>query len=255
MVFAALLLWCAAGFRWWRLAQRPHAPALRAIAIALVAIAVAATVNVPSIARGLDRLVDWPNIADVIKQIGIVIAACGNQMMLLHLDRGTDMGPNAARARWTLAGVVSLGSVALFLAAGRVQEAAGDHFAEAYAGTRWLAESRLLVTVYAGLMLGAVVVLCVRHATATALGRGVVVVGAGAAVMVVYCVLRVVYIGGHRLGYAVPASLYTAGTDLAKLGLPLVAIGTLAPAAEAWLRARRDLAGQAATAACVCPDD
>lgn len=240
----AVLLWLAAGMRIWRSWQKRHADALRAIAIALVAIAVAATVNIPEVARWVDDTCGWPNAADLIKQIGIVVAACANQVMLLHLQTAPGEEPPAAgriRARWAAAGAVSALSVMLFLIGGRHREV-GTEFARVYAGTRWLSESRLVVTIYAAVILSLVVRLCFKQWDRSALGRGVLILAAGAAVMVIYCIARTIFLVGHRFGYAVPNSVFDFGTHCVQLGLPLVAIGTLLPAFETWLRARGDLA-------------
>lgn len=242
-VLVAVMLWAAAVMRTWRSWQKRHAAGLQAIAIALIAIAVAATVNIPDVARGVDKALGWPNIADLIKQIGIVVAACGNQVMLLHLQTapGTE-SPDAGRirARWNGAAAVSVLSMVLFLLGGRHPEA-GAQFARVYAGTPWLSESRLVVTVYAAVILSLVVRLCLKQLDRSALGRGVLILAAGAGVMVIYCIFRTVYLVGHRLGDAMPTSVFDLGTHLAQVGLPLVAIGTLLPAFETWLRARRDL--------------
>jgi hypothetical protein len=95
--------------------------------------------------------------------------------------------------------------------------------------------------VYAAVILSLVVRLCLRQLDRSALGRGVLILAAGAGVMVVYCIARTVFLVGHRLGEPVPAWVFDVGTVLAGVGLPLVAIGTLLPAIETWLRARRDL--------------
>ena len=242
-VVVAVMLWAAAAMRTWRSVQKRHASGLRAIAVALIAIAVAATVNIPEVARWVDDVVGWPNIADLIKQIGIVVAACGNQVMLLHLQTAPgEMPPDAGRirARWNGAAAVSVLSVALFLIGGRHHEA-GAQFARVYAGTPWLSESRLVVTLYAAVILSLVVRLCIKQLDRSALGRGVLILAAGAGVMVIYCIARTIFLVGRRLGAAVPMSVFDLGTHLAQLGLPLVAIGTLLPAFETWLRARRDL--------------
>lgn len=242
-LLVAVMLWAAAGMRAWRSLQKRHAAGLRAIAIALIAIAVAATVNIPDVARWVDDTSGWPNIADLIKQIGIVVAACSNQVMLLHLQTASGEKPPDAgriRARWNGAATVSVLSVVLFLLGGRHREA-GAQFARVYAGTPWLSESRLVVTVYAAVILSLVVRLCLKQLDRSALGRGVLILAAGAGVMVTYCIARTIFLVGHRLGAAVPTSVFDLGTHLAQLGLPLVAIGTLLPAFETWLRARRDL--------------
>jgi hypothetical protein len=241
----ALLLWIAAAMRIWRAWQKRHAAGLRAIAIALVAIAVAATVNIPDVAKWVDNTSGWPNVADLIKQIAIVGAACGNQVMLLHLQ--TPPGENTPdagriRVRWTAAAAVAGLSLLLFLIGGRHHEA-GALFARVYAGTPWLSESRLVVTIYAAVILSLVVRLCLKQWDRSALGRGVLLLASGASVMVIYCVARAIFLVGHRLGYAVPNAVFDFGTRCVQVGLPLVAIGTLLPAFETWLRARRDLAG------------
>jgi len=244
LVFVALLMWLAAIVRVWRATQRPHAAGLRSIAIALVSIAIATTVNVPAVASWFDALVRWPNSADLVKQLTIVIAAAGNQIMLLHLRRdelgdSTESRPARTGIRWALATAICLASSACFFVGGRQAEAA--EFARTYAGTPWLSESRLIVTVYAAVILASVTRLCLQQWDRSVLGRGILLLASGAGVMVLYCIARIIFLVGHRLGYAVSGDLYELGTTISKIGLPLVAIGTLLPTVEAWWYARRDL--------------
>jgi hypothetical protein len=247
----AVLLWLAAGIRIWRSAQKPHAAGLRALAIALVAIAIAATVNIPVVATWVDTTSRWPNIGDLVKQITIVIAACGNQVMLLHLQAdssgdtaGTyhDEPARRIRGHWAAAAAVSALSMMLFLIGGRYREV-GTEFARIYAGTPWLSDSRVVVTVYAAVILCFVVRLCLKQVERSALGRGILLLAVGSAVVVIYCVARIVFLLGHRIGIAVPNSVFDFGTICIDIGLPLVALGTLVPAFEMWRRARRDLRG------------
>ena len=137
----AVLLWLAAGIRIWRSAQKPHAAGLRALAIALVAIAIAATVNIQVVATWVDTTSRWANIGDLVKQITIVVAACGNQVMLLHLQADSsgdtagvyrDEPARRIRGHWAVAAGVSALSMMLFLIGGRYREV-GTEFARIYA--------------------------------------------------------------------------------------------------------------------------
>jgi hypothetical protein len=212
----AVLLWLAAGIRIWRSAQKPHAAGLRALAIALVAIAIAATVNIQVVATWVDTTSRWPNIGDLVKQITIVIAACGNQVMLLHLQADSsgdtagayhDEPARRIRGHWAVAAGVSALSMMLFLIGGRYREV-GTEFARIYAGTPWLSDSRVVVTVYAAVILCFVVRLCLKQVERSALGRGILLLAVGSAIVVIYCVARIVFLLGHRIGIAVPNSVF-----------------------------------------------
>jgi len=233
------LLWVAAILRLFRGRQRPHAASLQSITVALFAIALAGTVDIAPVSEALGRWVHWPNIGSALKNVGIVVAAVANQVMLLHLDRGSALTRRSITRRWRIAGVVSAVSLALFFAGGRYPQ--NPSFVLATAGEPWVSDSRLVVTVYAAYVLTAVTILCRRQITWTPLGRGLGVLGSGAALMVAYSVLRVVYLGGHSVGIDVPDWVYAAGSDTSALGLALVALGTLLPSLEQAWRSRRDL--------------
>lgn len=244
--FAAVVLWTAALFRGWRSFQNPHSRSLRAIAVALTGIAISATVNVALVAREVDAWTGWPNVGELVKELGIVLSACATLVMFWHLTRGpsTEEGESWRRVTqvcWGVASMVGCVALILFVAGGRTAEANGINFNLINASRPWIAESSLLVTAYAVVILALVAWLCARQATTSPLGRGITVLAAACVVLVLYGVARMVYIGGHRYGLDVPLNVYTAGTYLSELGLPLLALGSLVAPGELYVRSRREL--------------
>lgn len=117
-----------------------------------------------------------------------------------------------------------------------------DHdFTRDIGGHHWAAASRLVVELYAAYVLSKVALLCRRELNRSPLGRGLALLGAGAATLVVHAALRMAYIGGNALGLGVPVGVFRVGSVVAALGLGLVAIGTMATPVEQALRARLEL--------------
>ncbi len=233
---AAAALWLAAAFRLVRLRQRPHSRSLRAMTIALAALAFGATMTIPPVARAIDAVSHVPDLSSAFKETGIVLTAAAVELMLSLVRWGPALTRRAVCARWVVAAAVAVVALAMAFLAGP-----GVNWGVEGTGP-WIAESRLLVTAYSMIVLVRVVVLCVRNRTATALGRGVVVMGTGAAVVVIYCVVRGEYLLTARYFSTPPVWVYDVGTRLASVGLALIALGTVLAPMEQWVRARRGLA-------------
>lgn len=241
VVVVASLLWAAALFRFARSRARPHAGALRALTIALFAIAVAATMNVPAAASAVKFVLGWPNATAAIQDAAVVVTAAGNQVMLLHLDRGSQLRPAAVRYRWCAAATVCAAVFLLVLAAGRGPVASTAAFGTGVGATGWLGAARVVAYLYALPVLVEVVLLCRRQATRTNLGIGVAVLGVGAGFTLLAVLLRLVYLVARALVVTTPSIVYVAGSAALDLGGLLIALSTvLAPVAE-WVRGRVDL--------------
>lgn len=236
-----MLLWGAAAFRLTRSLARPHAAALRALTIALFAIAVGATMNVPAAASAVKSGLGWTNATAAIQDAAVVVTAAGNQVMLLHLDRGARLRPAAVRNRWCAAAAACAAVFLLVFAAGRGPMTSTADFGTGVGATGWLGAARVVAYLYALPVLVEVVLLCRRQATKTNLGLGVAVLGVGAGFTLLAVLLRLVYLGARALGVTTPSIVYPAGSAALDLGGLLIALSTvLAPVAE-WVRGRVDL--------------
>ena len=238
------VFWLAAVVRAWRWRRAPKSPALRAIAIALLSIAVALTLDLPAVqqvlAAGPLRSGTPDNIADLGKQLAIVTGAWACQSLLLHLTRGAEVTNTSERTRARLAITVAVLSTAIYLVPLISPDTARNP--ESGIAQPFITESRLLVLVYAGTVLFLVMKLCWTHTGSGSLGNGVRIMGTGCGVMVAYALTRIVYFAGAHYGHTLLPAVYRAGDFLQILGLGLIAIGTLIPRlgrAVAGHRARR----------------
>jgi len=244
LLTVAVVFWLAAIVRAWRWRQAPGSPSLRAIAIALLSIAVALTLDLPAVQR---FLTEGPlqsgtpdNVADLGKQLAIVTGAWACQSLLLHLTRGAAVTAESERSRARLALAVAVVSTVIYLVPLVDPSTARDP--DAGIAQPFITESRLLVLVYAGTVLFFVMRLCWTHTGSGSLGSGVRVMGAGCGVMVAYAITRMTYFAVAHYGSTQLPTLYRAGDLLQVLGLTLIAIGTLIPRVGRTLvshRARR----------------
>lgn len=231
LLTVTVVFWLAALVRAWRWYRAPASPALRAIAIALLAIAIALTFDLPAIQRSLAQ---WPldthtpdNLAELGKQLAVVTRAWACQSLLLHLTRGVKTTKDSERARALLAIAVAVVSSTIYavpLFAPRLGEEPGSGMAVPF-----ITESWLLVLVYAGTVLFFVMRLCWTHSGGGTLGGGVRVMGAGCGVMVGYALTRITYFSAARYGHTLLPDLYHLGDQLKVVGLGLIAVGTLIP--------------------------
>ena len=151
------LLWAAALVRLVRGRRRRHAGSLHAITVALFAIALAGTVDIPYISTLMDRMTRWTNTGPALKSVCIIVAAAANQVMLLHLVRGRSLRRRDVKVRWWAAAAASALSLVLFAAAGRLP--VDDMFTRDLGVHPWAAASRLLVELYAAYVLSLVALL------------------------------------------------------------------------------------------------
>lgn len=225
------VFWAAAAVRAWRWYTFPRAPELRAITTALLAIALALTLDLPSVQRLLARLLPHPAgpgaISDLGKQVAIVVGAWACQSLLLHLTHGAAATRASERRRTGLALTVGIVTTGIYLVA-LIDPALSDEPGAGIAQP-FVTESRLLVLLYAGTVLFFVMMLCWTHPGGGSLGGGVWLMGAGCAVMVAYALTRILYFSAARYAHAQLPEVYHLGDQLQAAGLGLVALGTLVP--------------------------
>ncbi len=236
---AAAVLWGAAIFRFVRVRQRPHSRSLRAMAFALLALALATTMTFPPAANAINWGSHWSGMSGALKEIGIAATAAAVELMVSFVRSGPALTRRAVRVRCWVAAAVAIASLVLLVPAGSGVDFSQDRLSEITGAAPWIAESRLLVTAYGLIVLTRVVVLCVLNRTSTALGRGVGALGLGAGVMVAYCVVRGYFLVSARYFTAPASVIYHVGTMLASVGLALIAIGTVWSPVEHWIRFRR----------------
>ncbi len=236
---AAAVLWVAAIFRFVRVRQRPHSRSLRAMAFALLALALATTMTFPPAADVIDWGSRWAGTSGALKEIGIVATAAAVELMVSFVRSGPALTRRAVLVRCWVAAAVAIASLVLLVPAGSGVDFSEDRLSEITGAAPWIAESRLLVSAYGLIVLTRVVVLCVLNRTSTALGRGVGALGLGAGIMAAYCVVRGYFLVSARYFTAPASVIYHVGTLLASVGLALIAIGTVWSPVEHWIRFRR----------------
>lgn len=241
LVAVTAVFWAAAIVRAWRWSRSPDNPAVRATAIALLAIALALTLDIPSVRNALAASGSHSqfgiNPGDLAKQIAIVVGAWACQSLLLHLTRGPEATRASEARRALLAGTVAAVSTAVYLTRGFAS--GGPDAGDAGIAQPWATEARLLVLAYAGTVLFFVARLCWRHSAGGSLGRGVAVMGLGCAVMVVFALTRFIAFALAQYADVLLPGLFTAGDYLQVLGLAVIAAGTLVPWLGGIARRRR----------------
>lgn len=114
-VLPASLLWAAVIWRWPR-SRRSQADT--ALLVALLALAVTATLEIPGIESALHRLVPGePNLPYLAKHLLVVVVGASAHEVLRGVTLNAALAANGTRARTLLAAVVVAVLVALFLAA------------------------------------------------------------------------------------------------------------------------------------------
>lgn len=235
LVAVAAVFWLAAAIRAWRWRQYPDSPALRAVAIALLAIAIAATLDIPYVRDLFTGGQDDPsafNPGNMGKQIAIVVGAWACQSLLLHLTEGPAVTAGSERRRALLALTVGTAAAVVYVVRGLTSTREPDP--RTGLEQPWAVEARLIVFVYAGIVLALVARLCWQHRGRGSLARGVTVMGAGAGVMSVFAALRCVELAGGAYAGTNVRGLSGSADVLQMVGLSLIAVGSLLP----WLGAR-----------------
>ena len=240
LTVVAGVFWTAAGVRAWRWRRNPGSPALRAIAIALLAIAIAMTLDIPYVRDLFTGGQDDPsafNPGSIGKQIAIVVGAWACQSLLLHLTNGPAATAASERRRALMALTVGTAATAVYFARGLTSTREPDP--RTGLEQPWAVEARLIVFVYAGVVLFFVARLCWQHRGGGSLARGVTVMGAGAGVMSLFAVARCVELAGGAYAEVNVRGLSHTADILQMIGLSLIAVGTLLPWVGTTARARR----------------
>jgi len=235
---AVALLWAAALFRLVRSVQLRHSTSLHSITAALVSIALAGTVTLPVVSDAINEVADTPNFAEAVKNVAIVWAAAFNVLMFFSITKTGGLTRRRVARHLSVAAAVSVLTVVLFLLADPV--ASYDDFTRQTAGLRWIAESRMAATIYAGVVLASVTRLCFASPRgAIRSGRGLALLGTGTGVMVAYCFARLGFFVSARAG-SPSDGLYNVGSVLATVGLALIAVGVLLTPIKEWFVSRRE---------------
>lgn len=246
-LLAASLLWTAALYKLTVLRRSPANPALRAHVGALLALALAVTVFMSPVYRGLDALMDVPNFAELLGHSLVVVGAWQAQVLLLHLSQATDQVVRQRR-RGAVVAVTLAGLATLFALAPVDQEAPGS-FTALYGDDPHVAGYWLVLLTYMAIALVDVMRLCLRYA-GVAPGRrhlslGLRLIAAGAALGLAYFAQWGAYLVMRRLGLGeLPRVVSDTAPALFAAALGLVVVGSTLPAVGP--RLERTQAAQAA---------
>ena len=196
-----VLLWAAAAYRLPAVRRRPGDRRLRASWFATLSFAAAATVLLPPVYGAINRLAGVPNLARLLGNGLVLVAAWHNQAFLFSLNYPDAAArQRARRAGWVLLGALAL-LFALFALAAAPEEA--WDFTGRYAAAPYVLEYRLVYLAYLGLALVDVVRLAWRYAglaSRPALDLGLRLVAVGGAVGLAYVVHECLYAASRRLG-------------------------------------------------------
>ena len=175
----------AAGLKLRRIAD----PEQRPLALALLALAAALTLDVPQVYAALDRAVEVPNVANLAEH---ALALIGVFLLL------TFLGQVSGQARWTwgrsLALVVALTTITVLFSLAAPQPEASD-FTRAFEHLAPIKAYWIVTIAYFGLCLAALLRLAIGHARQSARREvrvGFAAVGAGVVVGVAYSALKIV---------------------------------------------------------------
>jgi len=239
LIAVTALFWVAALTRTWRWCRSPRSPAVRAIAIALLSIATALTLDVPQVSLMLGERPNDANAGDVAQKVAIVAGAWACQSLLLHLTRGPEASAGSERRRAATAISVATVSAALHATSVTLYGPSPDPTGGRAAPL--ITESGLLVQVYAAIVLFQVMLLCWRHAAkrTSYLGRGVQLIGLGCMTMVIYSTTRIGYFSAAQYAGVLLPALHRSGDILQSFGLGAIAVGTLIPRVGRLLDKRR----------------
>ena len=232
------LLGMATGLRiGWALVNRQSVVS-GAMILALGSLALVAALNWPPLTILLDTALGWPNISVGLSQVALVGSAAGSCVMITSV--ASERGPRGTRrlalAQYALAAVIAAVSLGLFLAGERQPESSPQDYLARNLGSSNTALPWLVPLLYVLMALTLVFWVGVRLSNPSRRGRALLVFTAGIALIVAAVTFVLI-----RAVWSTP--LVGVGTAAALLmcAMAMVAAGSLLPAAEDWVGARREL--------------
>ncbi|MGV9764927.1 MAB_1171c family putative transporter [Micromonospora tulbaghiae] len=231
-VAALALLWAAVIYRSWRLPRGAQSPQRTALWLAIMALAMAATVFYPTVYRALDRAVGVPNLAELVGHSLILLAAWQAHSILIFL-----IYPRSAARRRTWAHgalvVVSVAAMAIFFGLAPVDQEAPQTFTTVYAEAPYIVPYWVTFLVAANYLLGDMVRLVARYAARSPhehLRLGLHLIAVGGSFGVAYWCYWVSYLVARNSGLSVSADIRTAGRSCMFAAIVFCVLGSTVPA-------------------------
>ena len=232
------LLGMAAGLRiGWALVNQQSVVST-AMIVALGSLAAVAALNWPPLALLVNTGLGWPNVSVGLSQTALVASAAGSCVMITSVASAArpEVTRRLAAVQYCVAAVIAAVTLALFLGDGREAEMAPKEYLAHNLGLPGEALEWLIPLLYVLLALTVVVWVGMRLSSASRRGRALLVFTAG----IVLIVAASGFFLSRAVGAPQQAGVSTAVT-LLLCAMAVVAAGSLLPAVEDWIGARREL--------------
>ncbi|MCL5108047.1 MAG: hypothetical protein M1401_04130 [Chloroflexi bacterium] len=228
-----LLTWAAVAYKLLAFLRSPGEPGLRSFWFGLLALALSLTTLLPPVYLGIDRLVGISNLARLLAHCLMAVAAWSIHMFLFYLNYPDARTRPGRRREVFLLGLTLALLIGLFALAD-VREETLD-FTSRYADTPFIAEYRLVLIGYLGLVLANAARLSWRYAGISAmrpsLHLGLRLVAIGATVGLGYSAHGAFYLAARRFDLGYPFGDEELVSDaLLAVCLVLVLVGSTMPA-------------------------
>ncbi|PWU50827.1 hypothetical protein DLJ47_23110 [Micromonospora sp. S4605] len=231
-IAALALLWAAVIYRTWRLPRGARSPQRIALWLAIVALAIAATVFYPAVYRAFDHAVGVPNLAELVGHSLILISAWQAHSILIFL-----IYPRSAARRRTWAHgalvLVCMAAMAIFFGLAPVDQEAPQTFTTLYAEAPYIVPYWVTFLVAANYLLGDMVRLVARYAARSPgehLRLGLQLIAVGGSFGVAYWCYWTAYLVARNSGMSVPADIRTAGRLCMFAAIVFCLLGSTVPA-------------------------
>lgn len=229
---ATALTWAVVAYKLPSFLRRPHHPVKRFYWLSLFLEALALTVLLPPLYRGLDWLLGVPNAARLVGDGLGVVASWTIQALLLHVNYPAERAhPLARRVGWGIAVAVVVMACCFALAPAQPEDPA---FSGHYEHTPFMAEYRLVFLACLAVAMTNVARLSWRYATIAdraALRVGLRVVAVAGVIGLGYTANEALRVAAGRVGFTDPVPQPTAVSQMLIAGfMSLGLVGTTMPA-------------------------
>jgi hypothetical protein len=209
-----------------------------AMIIALGSLAVVAALNWSPLTLLVDTALGWPNIAIGLSQVALVASATGSCVMITSVasTRQPEVTRRRAVMQYCLGAMIATVALVFFLAGERQPEMAPREYLARNLGSANTALHWLVPLLYVLLALTLVSWVGMRLSNPSRRGRALFIFTIGSALIVGASAFLVI----RAVGSTALVSVGTAATLLVS-AMAVVAVGSLLPAVEDWVGARREL--------------
>ena len=209
-----------------------------AMIIALGSLAVVAALNWSPLTLLVDTALGWPNIAVGFSQVALVASATGSCVMITSVAsiRQPEVTRRRAVMQYCLGALIATVALAFFLAGERQPEMAPREYLARNLGSANTALHWLVPLLYVLLALTLVSWVGMRLSNPSRRGRALFIFTIGSALIVGASAFLLI----RAVGSTPLVSVGTAATLLVS-AMAVVAVGSLLPAVEDWVGARREL--------------